>query len=91
MTTPEAILEILYKDYLKTLHNDWIVLITCKYSFETVYHTYKEYAYIDEDNNVCWLNDWFEGQDDYKRIEYIAVDDINNFTHKIMITKEVLK
>ena len=90
MTTPEVILEILYKDYLRSLHCDWVVLIKCKYNWENTYHTFIEYAYIDEDNNVCWLNDWYEGQDDYSRIEYCAIDEIAYFPHKIKINKEIL-
>lgn len=91
MTAPDAISEILYNDYLLTLHTDWIVKIKCKYNFDSSYHTFIEYAYIDEDNNVCWLNDWYEGQDDYEKIEYCALDELVYFPHKIKIEKRVIK
>lgn len=85
MTMPDAIADCLYSDYLRTLHTDWLVLIKCKYKWDETYHTFIEYAYIDEDNNVCWLNDWYEGQTDYLKIEYCAIDEITYFPHKIKL------
>lgn len=89
MTMPDAISDILYHDYLRTLHTDWLVLIKCKYKWDKTYDTFIEYVYIDEDNNVCWLNDWYEGQNDYLKIEYCAIDEITYFPHKINIKEAI--
>lgn len=90
MNIIDAISKTLYNDYLQTLHNDWIVKIKCKYSWDNTYSVFVEYVYLDENNNVTFLNDWWEGQDDFERIDYIAIDDIHNFTNHISIETKVI-
>lgn len=90
MNIIDAICKVLYNDYLLTLHNDWLVKIKCKYKHDTMYHVFIEYVYLDENNNITFLNDWWEGQDDFERIDYVAIDDIKDFTSHILIERRDL-
>ena len=55
-----------------------------------MYHIFIEYVYLNEDNNIEFLNDWWEGQDDFESIDYIAIDNIRDFTNHILIEKKVI-
>lgn len=90
MNIINSLCDILYNDYLRTLHTDWLVKIKCKYKHDNMYHVFIEYVYLDENNNVTFLNDWFEGQDDFKSIDYVAIDNIHEFTNHILIEKKVI-
>lgn len=90
MNIIDTICKTLYNDYLRTLHNDWLVKIKCKYLWENMYHIFIEYVYLNEDNNIEFLNDWWEGQDDFESIDYIAIDNIRDFTNHILIEKKVI-
>ena len=90
MNIIESICGILYRDYLISLHTDWLVKIKCKYNHDKYYKVFIEYVYIDDNNNVTFLNDWWEGQEDFESIEYIAIDDIKEFTNHILIEKKVI-
>lgn len=85
-----SLCDILYNDFLRSLHTDWLVKIKCKYKHDTMYHVFIEYVYLDENNNITFLNDWWEGQDDFESIDYVAIDDINEFKSHILIEKKVL-
>ena len=86
----DSLCNILYNDYLRSLHTDWLVKIKCKYKHDTMYHVFIEYVYLDENNNITFLNDWWEGQDDFESIDYVAIDDINEFKSHIVIEKKVI-
>ena len=86
----DSLCDILYHDYLRSLHTDWLVKIKCKYKHDTMYHVFIEYVYLDENNNITFLNDWWEGQDDFESIDYVAIDDINEFKSHILIEKKVI-
>ena len=90
MTIIDSICELLYHEYLKSLHTDWLVKIKCKYNHDTYYKVYIEYAYVDDNNNVVFLNDWWEGQEDFESIDYIAIDDIKEFTYHIKLERRCL-
>lgn len=85
-----SLCNILYNDYIRSLHTDWLVKIKCKYKHDTTYHVFIEYVYLDENNNITFLNDWWKGQDDFESIDYVAIDDINEFKSHILIEKKVL-
>lgn len=85
-----SLCDILYNDYLRTLHTDWLVKIKCKYKHDTMYHVFIEYVYLNDDNNIEFLNDWWEGQEDFESIDYVAIDDINEFKSHILIEKKVI-
>lgn len=85
-----SLCDILYNDYLRSLHTDWLVKIKCKYKHETMYHVFIEYVYLDDNNNITFLNDWWEGQEDFESIDYVAIDDINEFKSHILIEKKVI-
>lgn len=86
----DSLCDILYNDYLRSLHTDWLVKIKCKYKYDTMYHVFIEYVYLDENNNITFLNNWWEGQDDFESIDYVAIDNINEFTSHILIEKKVI-
>ena len=83
----DSLCDILYNDFLRSLHTDWLVKIKCKYKHDTMYHVFIEYVYLDENNNITFLNDWWEGQDDFESIDYVAIDDINEFKSHILIER----
>lgn len=85
MNIIDSICDILYLDYLKSLHTDWLLKIKCKYRHDKLYRVFIEYAYIDDNNKVTFLNDWWEGQEVFESIDYVAIDNIHEFTDHIII------
>ena len=63
-----------------TIHQDYIVKLMYKYSFETKYTIENQILEYDgSENEYVWLDDWNEGQDDVKVLGYIAVQDVQIF------------
>ena len=63
-----------------TVHQDYIVKLKYKYSFEERYTIDNEILEYDgHEGEYMWLNDWNEGQDDVEVLGYIAVQDVQIF------------
>lgn len=76
--TLDELFEILNKP--TTIHQDYIVKLMYKYSFETKYTIENQILEYDgSENEYVWLDDWNEGQDDVKVLGYIAVQDVQIF------------
>lgn len=79
--TLDELFEILNKP--TTVHQDYIIKLMYKYSFETKYTIENQILEYDPNANLSgdyiWLNDWHEGQDDVKVLGYIAVRDVQIF------------
>ena len=79
--TLDKLYEILDKP--TTVHQDYIVKLKYRYSFETKYTIENQILEYDPSANLLgdyvWLHDWYEGQDDVKVLGYIAVRDIQIF------------
>lgn len=60
-----------------TIHQDYIVKLKYRYSFEERYTIENQILEYDgSENEYVWLDDWNEGQDDVEVLGYIAVQDV---------------
>lgn len=58
-------------------YGEYIVRLKYKYSFEDKYTYSTEMLYNGVDD-IIWMNDWYEGQQEVKVISYIYVQNLNN-------------
>lgn len=73
--TLDELFEILNKS--TTIHQDYIVKLKYRYSFEEQYTIENQILEYDgSENEYIWLDDWNEGQDDVEVLGYIAVQDV---------------
>ena len=63
-----------------TIHQDYIVKLKYRYSFEERYTIENQILEYDgSKDEYVWLDDWNEGQDDVEVLGYIAVQDVQIF------------
>ena len=73
--TLDELFEILNKP--TTTHQDYIIKLKYRYSFEEKYTIENQILEYDgSENEYIWLDDWDEGQDDVEVLGYIAVQDV---------------
>lgn len=73
--TLDELFEILNKPTI--IHQDYIVKLKYRYSFEERYTIENQILEYDgSENEYIWLDDWNEGQDDVEVLGYIAVQDV---------------
>lgn len=62
----------------KYVDDDIIVIIMYKYTHEKEFTLSREIYYFDynSENHHCWLNDWYEGQEDIIILRWIRKEDI---------------
>ena len=55
---------------------EFIVKIMYRYKDEPAYREENQVVWFDEHDNMVWLNDWWEGQEDILVLGYMPVEDI---------------
>ena len=55
---------------------DYLVKIKIKYKNETEYRYLNELLLVSPPCNYEWANDWFEGEEDVRIVDYKAIEDI---------------
>lgn len=68
-------------DKLDQLHShghgsEFIVKLTYRYTGEKVFTESNEIVWFDSKDNMVWLNDWWEGQQEIFVLGYVPVRDI---------------
>lgn len=61
-------------------HRDYIIRLRSKYDSEDKYHFHNELFFYSERDKYCWMNDWFEGQQD---VDVIAITPIDTLPQEI--------
>jgi hypothetical protein len=63
-----------YIEHEPVEHRDYIIRLRSKYDCEEKYHFHNELFFYSERDKYCWMNDWFEGQQD---VDVIAIQPID--------------
>ena len=69
------------KVWSNTLASCFLVYLRCKYSHQTKWEYLIECCSLCNFDDILWLNDWYEGQQD---IEYLGIAAINVPENKIL-------
>ena len=81
----------MYGNYIKLIekinnmglpYEDMIVHVRYKYAHEKTYHESNELLIFDVNypNYYWWFNDWYEGQEDVKFLDFMPISKINDYS-----------